>query len=138
MTRLLDGEQDFGDAEQAHHDGNEAEAVIEARNAEREARSPAYGIDPDHGNQKPEYCHGESGEQRTAAEAGDEAEADQHQREEFRRTELQGHLRQRRGDDDQRNGRKDSADKRADRRDAERGAAAALFGHLVPVDTGDH
>ena len=109
--RLLDGEQDLGDAEQAHHDGNEAEAVVEARNAEGEARRPADGIDPDHGNQQPEHRHGEPGQQRTATEAGDEAKADQHQREELRRTELQCHLRQRRGDDNQRNGRKDSADK---------------------------
>ena len=51
---------------------------------------------------------------------------------------LKRHLRERRGDDDQRDGRNDAADERADRRDAERGAAAALLGHLVAVDAGDH
>ena len=39
---LLDREQDLGDAEQAHHDRDEAKPVIEARNAEGEARRPAH------------------------------------------------------------------------------------------------
>ena len=34
-VRLLDGEQDLGDAEQAHHHRNEADAVIEARGCRR-------------------------------------------------------------------------------------------------------
>ena len=45
--------------------------------------------------------------------------------------------RQRRGDHDQRNGGGDAADERADGGNAERGAAAALLGHLVAVETGD-
>ena len=63
---LLDGEQDLGDAEQAHHDGNEADAVVEARDAEGEARRAAHRIDADHGDQQPEHGHGEAGEQRAS------------------------------------------------------------------------
>ena len=44
----LDGEQDFGDAEQAHHHGDEADAVVEARDAEGEARRAAHRVDADH------------------------------------------------------------------------------------------
>ena len=64
-------------------------------------------------------------------------EADQHQREELRRAEAQREPRQRRRDHDQRDRGDDAADERADGRNPERGAAAALLRHLIAVETGD-
>ena len=76
--------------------------------------------------------------ERAPGEAAHQAEAEQHQREELRRPELERELRERRRDERQRHTRHHAADERTDRRDAERGAAAALLRHLVAVEAGDH
>ena len=68
------------------------------------------------------------------AEAGGRGDAERGEQEIFGRGEAQREVAERRRDEDQREDRGDAGEERADRRDAERRAGAALAGELVAVD----
>ena len=85
----------------------------------------------------PEQDHGDRLQDRAARQHDGEDEAHDHQREILGRAEDQRQLGQRRAERGDDEGRDRAGEERADGRDAERHAGAALPGHLVAVERRD-
>ncbi len=98
-----------------------ADLRVDADGAEEQARDPAH---------QPLQHRG--------AHRRERGQAEHHQREIFRRPEGERRARERRREQHEADRADGAGDERADRRDAERHAAAALQRHLVAVERGHH
>ena len=131
-------DDDLGDAEQAHGDGREVDAVRQLGDVEGEALGAGVDVGADQAEQQAEEHHGDRLDDRAAGQHDGGDEAERHQRAVVGRPELLGHARQRLGEqhDDQ---RADGAgEERADGRDRQCRAGAPIARHLVAVETGHH
>ena len=137
-ARLLQVAQDFAEAEHAHADDDEADAVGQFRNAPGHALGAGLEVRADHRQQQTRQDHGQRLEHRALGEHDREDQAEHHQREVFGRAEQQRERGQRRAERRHQHGRDAAGEERADRGDGERRAGAALLGHLVAVEAGDH
>ncbi len=127
---------DLGEAEQAHGDRHEIDAVVEFGHAEGEARNAALGIGPDNPDQQSEQDHRHRLDHRAMREHDRGDQAEQHQREIFGRAELLGELRQDRCERRNQDRADAAGEERPERCDGERGAGAAALRHAVAVDAG--
>ena len=135
---MVEVAHDLGDAEDAHGEHREVDAVGQERQAEGHALLAGLEVGADGGEQHADQDHGDRLEDRAARQHDGEDEAHDHEREILGRAEDQGEPGERRAErrDDERRHR--AGEERADGRDAERHAGAALAGHLVAVERGDH
>ena len=131
-------DHDLGDAEQAHGDRREVDAVAELGDVEGEALRAGVDVGADQAEQQAEEDHGDRLDHRAAGQHHGGDQAQRHQRAIVGRAELLRHARQRLGEqhDDDRADR--AGEERADRRDRQRRAGAALARHLVAVEAGHH
>ena len=136
--RGLQVAQDLGEAEHAHGDHRHVEAVGDLGPAEGEALLAALQVGADGGEEDADQDHRDRPGHRAARQHHGEHQAQHHQREIVGRAELQRHRRQRRRQRGDHQGGDAAREERADGGDAERHAGAALLGHLVAVQRGDH
>jgi hypothetical protein len=134
---ILEIAQHLGEAEHAHRQHGEVDAVGERREAEGHALLAGLEVGADGREQQAQHDHAEGLQDRAARQHDREAQTHHHQRKILGRAEQQRELGQRRaerGDDD---GGNAAGEEGAERRRAERDAGAALLGHLVAVQRGD-
>ena len=93
-------------------------------------------IGADAAENKPEHRHRHALERRAARQCRAGEQAEQHQRADLGRTELQRRLHQQRRQEDHFGDAPGGADERGQHRDAERHAAAALLGQRKAVEAG--
>ena len=136
--RLPGRGQDLGDAEEPDGDRHHAEAVAELDDAVGEAEVAAHLIDANHAQQQAERRHGQRLQHRARAHVGEHEQAEQQQRQVLRRTEAQGEVGQRRGQEHQAHHAGGAGDVGADRGDGQRRPAPPLARHGVAVDAGHH
>ena len=117
-----------------------AKSMPSARNGRPKVMrsSPVSRSVPTVESSTPDQDHGHRPEDRAARQHHREDEAHDHQREILCRAEHQGEARERSAERRDDEGRHRAGEERADGRDAERHAGAALAGHLVAVERGDH
>ena len=93
MTRagmlVLQVAQDLAEAEDAHAERHEVEAVGHLRHVEGEALGAGLDVGADQPEQQAQHDHGEGLEQRAAGQRHRGDQAQHHQREVFRRAELE-------------------------------------------------
>ena len=128
---------DLGDAEHAHDQRHEADAVEQIADAERVARVAGVDVGADQPQQHAEEDHAQRLDDRAARQHDGEDEAQRHQREIVRRRELLGELGQRRRGHGDRHRCHAAGEEGADGGNGERRPGAALACHLVAVETGD-
>jgi hypothetical protein len=94
---MLEIANDFTEAEYAHRNDDEIDAVRKLRQPKAIARDPRIDVGPDEAENQAEHDHAEGVQQRALRkhEGGDESE--HHQGEVFGRTETQRHFGERRG-----------------------------------------
>ena len=136
-VRLLEIADDLDHAEHADHHGKEIEPVPKHRDAERVARGAAVDVGADEAEQEPDHDHGDRLDHRAVRQHHRGDEPEHHQREIVRRVELLGERGERRRERADEHRADAAGEERAERRHRERGAGAALLGHLVAVDAGD-
>ena len=127
--------EDLADAEQSHRQDDELDAVEQPHLAEIEARDAGLRIDADGAEEEPGDARRQPLQDRRA-DRGERRQAEHDEGEIFRRPEGERRARQRRRQQHEAEGAERSGDAGADGGDAERGAGAALQGHLVAVDAG--
>ena len=129
LVLQLEVADDLGGAEHAHGDDDEADAVGELRDVEGEAQHARIDVGADDAEQQPQHHHGDRLDERAVREHGRRDQAEHHEREIFRRPELQRDLgERRRGDGDDQ--RRDAAGE--ERADARRWPAPARRGPGAP------
>ena len=133
---FLQIDDDLGDAEQAHGDRREVDAVAEFRDVEGEALGAGVHVGADQAEQQAEEHHGDRLDHRAAGQHDGGDEAERHQGAVVGGPELLRHARQRLGEDHDDDGADGAGEERADRRDRQRCAGAALARHLVAVEAG--
>ncbi len=136
--RALQIAQDLREAEHAHGEDGDIEAVGDLGPAEGETLLAALEVGADGGEEDAHQDHGDRLRHRAARQHHGEHEAQHHEGEVVRRAEQQRpgrHRHGQRGDDE---GGGAAGDERADGGDAEGHAGAPLLGHLVAVERGDH
>ncbi len=129
--------QDFSDTEDADRDRDEVQAVGIFPDSEREARRAGVDIGADEAKQQAKADHGERLDDRPVSKRDRRDETDDHQREIFRRPELQRDRGQRRREDRHKKGGNRAGEERSDGSDGKRRSRLALARHLVTVDGGD-
>ena len=129
---------DLRDAEHAHRERHEADAVEQIADAEGEAGVAGVDVGADEPQQHAEQNHAERLEHRAARQHDGKDEAQRHQREIVGRRELLGELGQRRRRDRNDDGRHAAGEEGADGGDGQRGSGPALARHLVAVEGRDH
>jgi hypothetical protein len=72
LDDLLGVEQHFGDAEQAHHHGDEADAVDQFQPAESQARLRGDAVEPDHAEHDADAGHQQRLRHRALRQEGQE------------------------------------------------------------------
>ena len=125
---------DLGDAEDAHGEDGEIDAVGEERRAEGHALLACLEVGADRREQNADDDHDDGLEDRAARQHDREDEAHQHQRKVLGRAEDEGEPRQRHGQGRDEEGRHGAGEERAEGGDAEGDAGAALARHLMPVE----
>ena len=136
LSLLLQVDQDFSKPEHPHRNLRGTEAVGQLWNAEGEARHPRVHVGSDESHQQPEDDHRHRLEQRAVRENDRADQAEDHQREVFRRPELQRQLGHRHREGRQQEDAHATRKEGPEARDRERGAGPALSRHLVTVDAG--
>ena len=139
-ARLADLEvlHDLREAVDAHRDRHEVDAVHQLVDAERVAQRARIDVRAHEAEDEAHEDHADGLEKRAVGEHHGAHEAEHHQAEVLGGAELEGELGQgRREGRDQHRG-EGARDEAADGRNAERRARAALLGHAVAVDAGDH
>ena len=134
---LFEVVDDLGDAKHAHGERGEADAFGEGRDAERKALLAGIDVGADESEQQADDHHRDGLAQRAARQHDRADQPEHHQREVVGGLEFQRDLRQRRREQRDHQRGDAAGDERRDRGHPERGAGAALFGHLVAVDGGD-
>src|SRR4051812_9774869 len=130
--------QHLAKREHADGDHHEVDAREELQAPEGKARGGAEGVGADAGEPEADQ-HGEQRLQhRAPRKQHHHGEAERHEREIFRRTERKRYFGERRRNQHQADYAYGAGDERRDRRDAKRGPGAALAGHGVAVEAGDH
>ena len=127
---LLEVVEDLADAEEAHRDDDEVDAVGELQAVEGEADRAGEAVPADGGQQQADGRGDQRLELVAVADRGDQQDAEQRQRGVLRRAEVQREARHDRRQQRQPDDRDGAADEGADGRDAEGGAGLALFGQL--------
>ena len=115
---------------------DDLDAVEQLGEAEGEARRAGLDVGADDADRQAEHRHGDALERRAARQRRAREQAQQHQRADFGRAELQRHLHQHRRQENHLGDAQRRADEGGDHGDAERGAALALFGQRKAVETG--
>ncbi len=92
VALVLEIGDDLAEAEHAHGDDDEADAVGELRQAERVARDAGVDVGADQPEQEPDHDHGAGVQERAAGQHDRGDETEHHQREVFGRAELQRHI----------------------------------------------
>ena len=134
VAEILD---DLGHAEHAHGDDDEADAVEEIADAEREARVAGIDVGADETQQHAEEDHAHGLDHRARRHDHGEHEAEHHQREIVGRRELLRELGQRRRREHDQECRDGAREERADRGNRQRRTGAALPCHGVAIERGD-
>ena len=133
---LLDGDQQLADTEQAHHGDDEVDALHQFIDAHGEPHAAGHGIDADRRDGKSDRQRDDGFYRRRPAHADEAGEGQEVDREIFRRSERQRHLRDPGGE----KGNQDDADQRAERRRSERGGERggrpAVARHRIAVERG--
>ena len=137
LGRELQIADDFREAEHAHGDVGEADAVGQFRDIEGHATGAGFEVGTDHRQQQAGEHHGDGFEHRALCQHHREDEAEHHEREIFRRSEQQREAGQRRPERGHQHRRHAAREERADRGDRECGPRPALARHLVAVEAGD-
>ena len=133
---LLEVDQHLGHPEEAHQHGYEADPVVKIRDAEGEPVN-AGNIDSDHPDKQADDGDDKGLEQGPGTEIAQDREAEQHDREDLGRAELQGDLRHRGSNEHQEKDSERPGDKGTESRDSQGRSRPPLPGHLIPVDAGD-
>jgi hypothetical protein len=128
---------DLAHAEQADRHHREFQAVRERGETERETCAAGIAVGTDEPEQEAEDDHGHGLEHRAMGEHDRGYEAEQHEREIFRRAERLADLGERRREHDDHDRGDRPGKERGKRGDRERGAGASLPRHLMAVDAGD-
>ena len=126
--------QDFAEAEHAHADDDEADAVGQFRDAPGHALGAGLEVGADHRHQQAGQDHGQRLDDRALGEHHREDQAQHHQREVFGGAEQQRHRGERGAERRDQDGRDAACEERADGGDGERRSGAALTRHLVAVE----
>ena len=103
LGRLAQVGDDFAEAEHAHGDDDEADAVGQLWDVEGEARRAGNDVGVDLAQQQAQHDHGDGLDQRARGQHHRADQAQHHQREVLGRAELEGQLGERRrkgGNDD--------------------------------------
>ena len=87
---LLHAQKDFAHSEQPHDHRDEADPVVEVLDPEGKTGRPPHRVHADHGQQKAEKRHDESGQKRTSGQTGYQGQADHQEGEDLGRPETQG------------------------------------------------
>ena len=133
---MIDAVHELGNAEQAERQRDQFDAVIEFGHAEGVALRAGLEIGADRAEKQAEHRHGYALDRRAARQRRSRQQAEQHERADFGRTELQRRPHQQRRQEDHLGDAPGRADERGDHREAERDAAAALLGHREAVEAG--
>ena len=104
---------------------------------EGEALGAGVDVGADQAEQQAEEHHGDRLDDRAAGQHDGGDQAERHQRAVVGRAEFLRHARQRFGEDHDDDGADGAGEERADGRDRQRRAGAAVARHLVAVETGD-
>ena len=128
--------QELRDAEQAERQGHQFEAVREIDDAEGETLHARVHIRTHDAEHQAQHGHGHALEGRALGQRRARQQAQQHQRADLRRAELEGHLRHIGREEDHLQDAEGGAEHGAEHGDAERHAAATLFGHGETIQTG--
>jgi hypothetical protein len=115
---------------------HQADPVIEIRNAKGKAVNTG-NVDPDHPDEQSDQGNDEGLQQGTRAQVTQDSQAQDHDSEDLRGTELQSQFSNRRGQEHQKNDTHRSRDEGPEGRDAQSRACPSLPGHLITVDAGD-
>ncbi len=135
---VLEIAHDLAQAEHAHGERDELDAVGQFDDVEGEARRAGIDVLPGEPEQDAEHHHGQRLHHRAGGQRHRGDEAQHHQREIFRCAELQGEIGERRREHREQEGRDRAGEEGAERRGGERRPRPALPRHLVAVDGGDH
>ena len=95
------GRKEFRESEDAHDHGYEADAVQEPVHAEGEARGTGNGVDADHGDQQAQGAGDDRFDHGLAGQGDEQRNTDDHQGEEFRRSDEQAQFPEGLGGSDQ-------------------------------------
>jgi hypothetical protein len=138
LGRLAEVGDDLAEAEQAHGDHHEADAVGEFRDVEAVAGRARDHVGVDLRQHQAQQDHRDGLQQRARGQHHRADQPQHHQREVFLRAELEGQLSERRreGSDDDR--AHTAGEERAQAGSGECRARTALAGHLVAVDGRHH
>jgi hypothetical protein len=116
LLRVAEVGDDLADREHADRDDDEADAVGQLGDAEREALHAGVDVGADDAEQQPHRHHGERLHHVALRQHRGSDQPHQHQREIFRRAEFQRELGERRAGDRDQHGAEGAGDERADRR----------------------
>src|SRR5258705_399549 len=89
LDDLVDAVHEFGDAEQAERERDELDAVVELGQPEGEPLRAGLDVGSDDAEHQPEHRHGDALDGRAARQRRAGEQAQQHERADFGRTELQ-------------------------------------------------
>ena len=132
--RIFQITDDFGEAENAHRQHGEIDAVRQILDAERHALLTCFKVGADSGEHEAQKDHADRLQDRATRQHDCEHEAHDHQREIFRGAKQLRELGQRLAEGGNEERCNSAREKRAHRRNAERHAGAALLGHLVTIE----
>src|SRR5215218_10142254 len=135
---MVEVAHDLGDAEDAHGEHGKVDSVGQERKTEGHALLAGLEIGADRGQQHADQDHGDGLQDRAARQHNRKDQTHDHEREVLRRAEDQRQASERGAQRRNDEGRHGAGEERPDGRDAERHAGAALTGHLVAVERGDH
>ena len=136
VVALLEVADDLGDAEQADGQGHEVQAAVELADPEREPWDGGELVLADGAEQQPEHDHGERLDRRPAGQGDGGQQAQDHDGEVVRRTELQGGGRERWCEERHRHGGHGAGEEGAEGGGGQGWPRSSLFGHLVAVQRG--
>ena len=136
VVALLEVADDLGDAEQADGQGHEVQAAVELADPEREPGNGGELVLADGAEQQPEHDHGERLDRRPAGQGNGGQEAQDHDGEVVRRTELQRGRREWRSEQRHCHGGHGAGEEGAEGGSGQGGSRSSLLGHLVAVQRG--
>ncbi len=97
----LDVQQNFGNSEEAHDHGDQSDPVQQFGNLERKPGQAGNVVQPDRSHDQPESGHHEGPDHGGGGQKGQDRQAQDHEREIFRRAEPEGEIHQRGSDQHQ-------------------------------------
>ena len=136
MKFVLDRDQQFADAEQAHDSDHEADALHQFIDTHGEPHAAGDGVDPDRGKGKADRERYQGLDRRVAAHADEACKGQKVNREIFRRAERQRDLRDPGGRQRDENDTGERAEGRRTERGRQRRGRPAVARHRIAVESG--